>query len=331
MFEYWKSTLSANEVLIYEQMYEQCRLGGRRIVINCVKSATVLADYFHKMQYDHPELYQVSDEIGIGRQISLFGTETCLVLKDVYRRNELAHIEQTIQLLLDDFLDKRRTQTVEQTIRMVVDWFVDHVTYQLNDTYNQNAAAALCFRKAQCSGIAKAFKLVMDEMEIPCIFTAGMLNNGKSVSHAWNLVQLNGAWYHVDVTGMLSEKGNRMYWFYLKGDDFMQRTHAWNTKLPSCRGDYGSGKTEEVAGNTKKKGESYLILQSQYEINVELSKAYRSRKNFCTFCAVLEDDMQKNQQLVLDCVKRWFANHRDHKSYHIRVYADKADVDIEYR
>ena len=36
-------------------------------------------------------------------------------------------------------------------------------------------------------------------------------------SHAWNLVQLDGKWYHVDVTW--DEAGGHLY--FLKSDDFI--------------------------------------------------------------------------------------------------------------
>lgn len=46
---------------------------------------------------------------------------------------------------------------------------------------------------AVCSGYASAFKLFMALKGIPCEYVQ---NDG----HAWNLVQLNNEWYHVDVT-----------------------------------------------------------------------------------------------------------------------------------
>ena len=48
-----------------------------------------------------------------------------------------------------------------------------------------------------CEGYSKAFKLVCDELGIPCLLIVGYGNGGD---HMWNYVQLNGQWYAVDVT-----------------------------------------------------------------------------------------------------------------------------------
>lgn len=48
---------------------------------------------------------------------------------------------------------------------------------------------------AVCQGYALAFKVLMDRAGIDCCYV-----NSKAISHGWNMVQLDGAWYHVDVT-----------------------------------------------------------------------------------------------------------------------------------
>lgn len=44
-----------------------------------------------------------------------------------------------------------------------------------------------------CQGYALAFKTLMNRADIPCCYVNG-------TGHAWNMVQLDGAWYYVDVT-----------------------------------------------------------------------------------------------------------------------------------
>ena len=48
-----------------------------------------------------------------------------------------------------------------------------------------------------CDGYARAFKLLCDELGYPCLCVAGTANG---ISHAWNIVQVGGQWYAVDVT-----------------------------------------------------------------------------------------------------------------------------------
>ena len=58
--------------------------------------------------------------------------------------------------------------------------------------------------KAVCDGISRAFKLLCDSVGLPCLVVAGYADDKgifpKDSLHAWNLVNIDGQWYHVDVT-----------------------------------------------------------------------------------------------------------------------------------
>ena len=59
-------------------------------------------------------------------------------------------------------------------------------------------------------------------------------------NHGWNLVKLNGEWYHLDVTW--NDAGGDRKTFYLVTDEFMRQSRAWDTsKYPkSSAVSYGS-------------------------------------------------------------------------------------------
>ncbi len=48
-----------------------------------------------------------------------------------------------------------------------------------------------------CEGYARAFKVLCDQVGIPCVLVEGYSSSGD---HMWNNVQLDGNWYGVDVT-----------------------------------------------------------------------------------------------------------------------------------
>lgn len=64
-----------------------------------------------------------------------------------------------------------------------------------NDSEIYSAYGALVDGDAVCQGYALAFKLLLDEMEIESVITSS-----AAMNHAWNMVKLGEAWYHVDVT-----------------------------------------------------------------------------------------------------------------------------------
>lgn len=83
-----------------------------------------------------------------------------------------------------------------------------NVNYVESGNYLQHTAyGALINKEAVCEGYAKAYKLLMDAMGIPCDV---VINE----EHAWNVVFLDGKWYLVDVTND-DTKGNGMKFFLL--------------------------------------------------------------------------------------------------------------------
>lgn len=53
-----------------------------------------------------------------------------------------------------------------------------------------------------CEGYARALKVLCDKIDIPCVLVNGdaLDNDGNAGAHMWNYVELDGAWYAVDVT-----------------------------------------------------------------------------------------------------------------------------------
>lgn len=116
---------------------------------------------------------------------------------------------------------------VEQ-IKIVHDYLVDTVEYDLEAGSNiYNIYGTLIDKRAVCEGYARAFKYILDDLEIPTIIACGLAKNSAGVTetHAWNYVQLeNGQWYAIDVTwddpviigsGIISD--SIKYQYFLKG------------------------------------------------------------------------------------------------------------------
>ncbi|MDO4743110.1 MAG: dockerin type I domain-containing protein [bacterium] len=84
------------------------------------------------------------------------------------------------------------------------------------------ASAVLSEYSPVCQGYASAFKLFCDLSGIECIEVYGFGKNSQNASgqaHAWNYVNLNGAWYAVDVTWNDSPDINRQLRYFLIGSE----------------------------------------------------------------------------------------------------------------
>ncbi|MDO4502597.1 MAG: fibronectin type III domain-containing protein, partial [Coriobacteriia bacterium] len=108
---------------------------------------------------------------------------------------------------------------------------------------------ALILGKPVCQGYAMAYKLLLGRLGVPCAYVTS-----DAMCHGWSMVQLDGVWYHVDVTwddptivdadGNKSDKGFDAaisYRYYLKSDaTFQDLSHYdWSTDgALTCPKDY---------------------------------------------------------------------------------------------
>ncbi len=81
---------------------------------------------------------------------------------------------------------------------------------------NRSAFDILTEGKAVCSGYSLLFQRVMEGLGIECRYVMGYDEEGAR--HAWNIVFMDGAWYHMDVTYDDPDSGI-MYWYFLVGSN----------------------------------------------------------------------------------------------------------------
>lgn len=68
----------------------------------------------------------------------------------------------------------------------------------MNGTSGSTAYHALVEGSTDSRGLAMAYKAMCDVLEIPCQVVAGRFD---SVEHYWNIVQIGGKYYHLDLAG----------------------------------------------------------------------------------------------------------------------------------
>ncbi|MDE6401943.1 MAG: hypothetical protein K2L54_04945, partial [Clostridiales bacterium] len=159
----------------------------------------------------------------------------------------------------------------------------------VNNGYVNTAYGALVEGKAMCGGFSRAFKAVMDRLDIPCVLIQGSAYSGKSViaedtnekleaglvAHMWNAVEVDGIWYGVDVT--YNDGANNPDKYTLVGDEYLSENHfadgvisssGFELKYPALRPtDYGvdtdkSGFTFKDSGKIGNKEFGYTVYDA---------------------------------------------------------------------
>lgn len=138
----------------------------------------------------------------------------------------------------------------EQKVRVIHDFMVKNFQYNFGDAnkksggYSIYTPSALIFGKG---GVCQSYALLFDRMAkgagLETKYVAGNAWNSSSVgAHAWNLVKIDGQWYHIDVTWddpIGNTTGKIYYDFYLKSDAQMQKSRSWdNAQFPQASTNY---------------------------------------------------------------------------------------------
>lgn len=98
------------------------------------------------------------------------------------------------------------------------------------------AYGPLVEKRGICSGLAWAFKTLMDGANIECACISGYLKEDLKTIHMWNLVKIDGQFYHVDPTWGIKDDGVFVSGL-MQPDGMMKSTHLWEIKkYPAARG-----------------------------------------------------------------------------------------------
>lgn len=200
--------------------------------------------------YDHPELFYLDLT-----KMSLHIKSSSIATKTTYRVSLVSNnvtsypsssftsktdVENAINKVQNEKTNivnsiSKESSNYDKALK-VHDYLVKNLEYEtsLQEENNRNIYGALIEKNVVCEGYAKAFKYLMDELNIECILVSGTATNssGHSEAHMWNYIKLNGNWYGVDVTwddpviiGNTSSKNIIRHNYFCKGKSTFGKTH----------------------------------------------------------------------------------------------------------
>lgn len=244
---YYYAQLNKQEQAIYKAFYNGL-ISHEDIIPLPIRgrlSEEVFNKIFRAMTRDNPLIYYVNQSACSWATDMLGHTAICpqyFYNKDTvkkYNRN----IEKTVNSLAGQLRLTEGTD-YEKELR-VHDWFCENVSYDFKGTnmddparvvLSHNIIGVFAKKKAQCEGIAKAVKVLLNAVDIKCIVATGEAeSNGNREHHAWNVVDIDGNPYQVDVTWDIGASKDRIAYDYFNvTDEIIGRTHAFEDILPVC-------------------------------------------------------------------------------------------------
>lgn len=180
---------------------------------------------------DEPNDVAQEDDVVIGGEYTIKSTKQ---ISDAYKSGDASKLSEKDGETLDmakAILDKIVTKDMSDYEKelAVYDWMTANIGFDdgslevVPDADNEcdNPYGALKYHNAVCVGYATTFRLFMQMMDIDC-----MVVHDSYLSHSWDLVKLDGHWYHTDI---FSDSPSGNYSHFNINDEVLSDSQDWNT------------------------------------------------------------------------------------------------------
>ena len=202
--------------------------------------------------YDHPELFYIDlTKMSLLIKSSSFLSNTTYSVS-ITPRDEKNYISDylgntknakeavsKVENIKNNIINYIDTNNDYDTILQVHNILINSIKYDTTTSNAHNIYGALVENISVCEGYAKAFKYILDSLNIKCILVNGIATNssGESESHMWNYIKLNDKWYGVDVTWDdpitigNPTRNNLRHDYFLKGYYTFSTSHSPSGKI----------------------------------------------------------------------------------------------------
>jgi len=170
---------------------------------------------------------------------------------------ETAEVDRQIREVLARIVTP--DMNAHQKVKAIHDWIVLRLAYD-SSLERYTAYEALRTGKAVCQGYSLLAYRMLSMAGIPVRIVEGKVDSGD---HAWNLVQLDGQWYHLDTTWndpVPDAAGKVRYDYYLKTDEEMRRDHSWTKSYPAANAAYAD-EARRMAAEGPEAAAFYKVLE----------------------------------------------------------------------
>ncbi|THF73987.1 transglutaminase domain-containing protein [Cohnella fermenti] len=187
------------------------------------------------------------------------GKTATVSIKVVYWENatQSAYVAKRSKEILAEII--KPGMNAHQKVKAVHDWILLNVAYD-RTLKKHSAYDALASGTAVCQGYASLAYRLLKDAGVEVRIAEGTVSTG---AHAWNLVKLDGAWYHLDTTfddPVPDVKGRTTYSYYLLTDEQIKRDHKWTQTYPAATTSY-----QKTVAALKAKDASRQVFYSNLE------------------------------------------------------------------
>ena len=159
-----------------------------------------LGQILFQLRLDHPEIFYVT---GFSCRVHPAASTVEFLPQYLFDKGKIREHQRAMSARIAKLARPAMDKSEEDKERYIHDFICQNVRYdKLKKPYSHEILGPLGQGVSVCEGIAKAVKALCDALGLWCIVVISENNPDKGVKyrHAWNVVRLGDAYYHLDAT-----------------------------------------------------------------------------------------------------------------------------------
>ena len=224
---YYYRQMNKEEQGAYHAMREGFLSLSQQVIVPALPMKT-LASIFFRLRLDEPWIFYVETFSCRHAQ----GADSMqLIPSYIYDRKKIPEHQKALKSRVARLVRQAAGLKSDQEKELFIhDFICEHVTYdKLKKSYSHEITGPLQQGVSVCEGIAKTVKVLCDELKIPCIIALcdSDPEHGYKYRHVWNVIKIQGKWYHMDATfdNSLGRYGMKRYDYFNLDDKWNFRDH----------------------------------------------------------------------------------------------------------
>ncbi|MBO4799119.1 MAG: hypothetical protein J5489_00580 [Lachnospiraceae bacterium] len=189
--------LNTKEKAVYDAM-ESAMVNHQNKVPVETLSDDDMKKVFNFVLYDHPEIFWCTSSVRHSLKYSDGTIKTEFEPQYSMTKEERYEYKERIDREVSSWMAAVPSDASDyDKAKILFDTIVANVEYDEASDNNQNIVSVFVNHRSVCKGYARAYQYLLSKAGIESTIVEG---SAEGMPHAWNLVKLDGEYYHFDVT-----------------------------------------------------------------------------------------------------------------------------------
>lgn len=185
-----------------------------------------LKDVFTAVLYDNPDMFWVDYEY----DYMVYSDSVAFSPKYRLTEDEVKTMQDSVNDKIDEIMTEVNKLDSDYEKELYIhDYIIENTEYDIStlEKMGDTVHSVLVSGKSICEGYARTVQILLDKLGIEnYLVTGDTESDGEILPHMWNIVNIDGDNYHLDVTwDDLNDEFDTVYFYFNVTDEYISRDH----------------------------------------------------------------------------------------------------------